>query len=151
MFTLFGRKIREAETKIADFITKFSGSMFFVYIHVVWFIAWLIFAHKIGDPFPYGLLTLAVSLEAIFLSTFILVNQNRQMEIAEERAEEEDQEEEEAREDLEEELEDIQEDFDSLHADLETMRSLIERLETHVTQRGNVPLNFPTKKKKSGQ
>jgi len=56
--------------------------MVFVYVHIVWFIAWIIlnsglFGLRPFDPFPYGLLTMIVSLEAIFLSTFVLISQNR--------------------------------------------------------------------------
>lgn len=61
-------------TRIADWITKFAGSMPFVYIHVVWFALWIAFR---VEKFPFGLLTMIVSLEAIFLSTFVLISQNR--------------------------------------------------------------------------
>lgn len=77
---------------LADLITKWSGSMMFVYLHVVWFGVWI--AINLGwlgiepfDPFPYGLLTTIVSLEAIFLSTFVLVSQNRQAGLADRRSE----------------------------------------------------------------
>lgn len=60
--------------RIADLITQFAGSMFFVYLHVVWFTLWIVFR---VEAFPFGLLTMIVSLEAIFLSTFILISQNR--------------------------------------------------------------------------
>jgi uncharacterized membrane protein len=59
---------------VADAITSFAGSMRFVYIHVVWFAVWIIL--RVED-YPFGLLTMIVSLEAIFLSTFVLVSQNR--------------------------------------------------------------------------
>jgi uncharacterized membrane protein len=63
------------QNRIADAITSFAGSMWFVYIHVVWFAAWI----GLGvERYPYGLLTMIVSLEAIFLSTFVLISQNRQ-------------------------------------------------------------------------
>ncbi len=62
------------QNRVADKITAFSGSMAFVYIHVVWFAAWIIFR---AEPYPYGLLTMIVSLEAIFLSTFVMISQNR--------------------------------------------------------------------------
>lgn len=61
---------------IADDITWFAGSVLFVYLHAIWFAAWIIFK-PFGDAFPFGLLTMAVSLEAIFLSTFIMISQNR--------------------------------------------------------------------------
>jgi len=62
------------ENRIADRITAFSGSMQFVYLHIVWFACWLGFG---VEAFPYGLLTMIVSLEAIFLSTFVMISQNR--------------------------------------------------------------------------
>ncbi len=64
------------QNRIADTITLFAGSMWFVYIHVVWFILWLK-SEPFNDVFPYGLLTMIVSLEAIFLSTFVMISQNR--------------------------------------------------------------------------
>jgi len=82
---------RTPEQRIADAITSFSGRMIFVYIHIVWFSAWILlnsglFGMEPFDPFPYGLLTMIVSLEAIFLSTFVLISQNRMGELAEKRA-----------------------------------------------------------------
>ena len=62
------------QDRIADQITAFSGSMWFVYIHVIWFSCWIGFG---VEKYPYGLLTMIVSLEAIFLSTFVLISQNR--------------------------------------------------------------------------
>ena len=64
------------QNRAADAITAFAGSMWFVYIHVVWFILWLRY-EPFKDVFPYGLLTMIVSLEAIFLSTFVMISQNR--------------------------------------------------------------------------
>jgi uncharacterized membrane protein len=62
------------QLRIADAITKFAGSMSFVYIHIVLFAAWMLkFENR-----PWPTLTLAVSLEAIFLSTFVMIGQNRQ-------------------------------------------------------------------------
>lgn len=75
---------RSAQDKVADWITAFSGSMLFVYLHMAWFAGWFVInvagipGVKPFDPFPFGLLTLVVSLEAIFLSTFVLISQNRQ-------------------------------------------------------------------------
>src|SRR5512140_443856 len=65
---------RTAEERIADAITDFSGRMYFVYFHVVWFAIWILlnlglWGLKPFDPYPFGLLTMIVSLEAIFLST----------------------------------------------------------------------------------
>jgi uncharacterized membrane protein len=65
---------RERENRVADEITNFSGSMRFVYLHIVWFTLWI----ALGvEDYPFGLLTMIVSLEAIFLSTFVLISQNR--------------------------------------------------------------------------
>ena len=73
---------RTVHDRIADTITSFSGRMGFVYVHIVWFGLWLLLnTGRVGvrafDPFPYGLLTMIVSLEAIFLSTIVLISQNR--------------------------------------------------------------------------
>jgi len=62
------------QNRIADQITNFAGSMWFVYIHVVWFGLWIGLG---AESYPYGLLTMIVSLEAIFLSTFVMISQNR--------------------------------------------------------------------------
>ncbi|MEA3056160.1 MAG: hypothetical protein QOD30_1592 [Actinomycetota bacterium] len=78
------RSLRNAQDLIADKVTTFAGSLTFVYIHAAWFGLWI--AVNIGlaglnhefDKFPFGLLTMIVSLEAIFLSTFVMVTQNRQ-------------------------------------------------------------------------
>ena len=70
---------RSHEQRAADAITAFSGTMTFVLLHVVWFGFWVIYnttSSRPFDKFPFGLLTLIVSLEAIFLSTFVLMSQN---------------------------------------------------------------------------
>jgi uncharacterized membrane protein len=77
--------------KLASKITAFSGSMLYVWLHVVWFSAWIIANVSIlvfepFDSYPFGLLTMIVSLEAIFLSTFVLITQNRQAIAADRRA-----------------------------------------------------------------
>jgi uncharacterized membrane protein len=65
---------RRFENRAADRITASSGLMRFVYIHVSWFGLWI----GLGvESYPYGLLTMIVSLEAIFLSTFVMISQNR--------------------------------------------------------------------------
>jgi len=111
------KKIHSAEGKMAEKITALSGSMPFIYFHVVWFGSWIAINHGFAvpyispfDPFPYGLLTMIVSLEAIFLSTFIMVAQNRQALRDQVRDIEEDIEEQEA----EREVEDIQKDLDDI-------------------------------------
>ncbi len=82
---------RGMQDRIADVITSFSGRMVFVYLHIAWFSAWILLnTGRLGiapfDPFPYGLLTMIVSLEAIFLSAFVLISQNRLSAAAERRA-----------------------------------------------------------------
>ncbi len=73
------RRRQSAALRLADAITGFAGSMPFVALHVVWFTAWVVvnLVGPVFDPFPFGLLTMIVSLEAIFLSTFVLISQNR--------------------------------------------------------------------------
>jgi CRP/FNR family cyclic AMP-dependent transcriptional regulator len=71
--------------KLADWIAWFSGSMGFMLLNLVWFVIWIIInTFHVGvppfDPYPFGLLTMIVSLEAIFLSCFVLISQNRQTE-----------------------------------------------------------------------
>jgi uncharacterized membrane protein len=82
---------RSLQDRAADSVTAFSGSMTFVHIHIAWFAIWVILnTGRAGvpafDPFPYGLLTMAVSLEAIFLSALVLITQNRLSAQAEHRA-----------------------------------------------------------------
>jgi len=84
-------RARSVQDRIADAITAFSGRMAFVYMHMAWFGVWIpLNIGRMGvrpfDPFPYGLLTMVVSLEAIFLATFVLISQNRLSEEAEHRA-----------------------------------------------------------------
>ena len=69
------------QDRIANGMTSFSGSMTFFYVHIVWFLVWfLLNTGHLGiapfDPYPYGFLTMVVSLEAIFLATFVLISQN---------------------------------------------------------------------------
>jgi len=76
--------LKRTQDRVADRVTAFAGSLNFVYIHGLWFGIWIainagvVGAGLIFDEFPYGLLTMVVSLEAIFLSTFVMVSQNRQ-------------------------------------------------------------------------
>jgi uncharacterized membrane protein len=67
-------RAEHVQSRIADGITSFAGSMLFVYIHIIWFGCWIGFG---VEHYPYGLLTMIVSLEAIFLSTFVMISQNR--------------------------------------------------------------------------
>jgi uncharacterized membrane protein len=67
-------RAEDVQNRAADRITAFSGSMTFVYIHILWFGLWI----GLGvEKYPFGLLTMIVSLEAIFLSTFVMISQNR--------------------------------------------------------------------------
>ena len=68
------QRATDVQARVADSITAFAGSMAFVYLHVVVFTVWMV----LGEGTPWPTLTLAVSLEAIFLSTFVMVSQNRQ-------------------------------------------------------------------------
>ena len=75
--------------KISEAIAGFCGSMTFVWVHVAWFGGWIlinsVFTTYQFDPFPYTFLTFVVSLEAIFLSTFILISQNHETKLTERR------------------------------------------------------------------
>lgn len=82
---------KTAQDRLADALTRFSGNMWFVYLHVFWFALWIAdntgwIGSWIFDPYPFGLLTLIVSLEAIFLSTFVLISQNRAAAVADMRS-----------------------------------------------------------------
>jgi len=76
--------VSRAQDRAADAVTSFAGSLNFVYIHSIWFAVWVLLnvgvlgVAIVFDEFPFGLLTMIVSLEAIFLSTFVMVSQNRQ-------------------------------------------------------------------------
>ena len=91
LYREFG-KVRTIEDKVADKITEFAGSMKFVYVHSLWFALWAVLnlgLFGIGfvfDEYPFGLLTMIVSLEAIFLSTFVMISQNRQAKASEIRS-----------------------------------------------------------------
>jgi uncharacterized membrane protein len=67
-------RAKSLQNRIADRITLLAGSMVFIYVHIVWFTLWI----TLGvEAFPFGLLTMIVSVEAIFLSTFVMISQNR--------------------------------------------------------------------------
>ncbi|HEX3787168.1 MAG TPA: DUF1003 domain-containing protein [Pseudonocardiaceae bacterium] len=76
------RRASSVQVRIADAITRFAGSMWFVYLHAVGFTAWMLFV----ESSPWPTLTLIVSLEAIFLSTFVMIGQNRQAEFQQAKA-----------------------------------------------------------------
>jgi uncharacterized membrane protein len=77
------KRLSSAQDRSSDAITAFAGSMRFVYLHTVWFGVWvalnvgLVGGALVFDKYPFGLLTMIVSLEAIFLSTFVMISQNR--------------------------------------------------------------------------
>src|SRR3954452_15303950 len=68
------KRANSVQNRIADGITTFAGSMVFVYVHIAWFAFWIALP---VEAYPFGLLTMIVSLEAIFLSTFVMISQNR--------------------------------------------------------------------------
>ena len=76
------KRAANVQLRVADAITAFAGSMAFVYVHILLFAAWMIWFEK--SPWPT--LTLVVSLEAIFLSTFVMIGQNRQASFAQAKA-----------------------------------------------------------------
>jgi uncharacterized membrane protein len=83
---------RSATERLADRLTRIAASAGFLIAHVVWFAGWILLnlgllGPKPFDPFPFGLLTMVVSLEAIFLSIFVLMTQSRESRIAELREE----------------------------------------------------------------
>src|SRR5207253_11034072 len=86
------KAVKRAEDRAADRITSFAGSLTFVYIHSAWFLVWIVLnvglvgSGLVFDEFPFGLLTMIVSLEAIFLATFVMVSQTRQAERADIRS-----------------------------------------------------------------
>ena len=76
------KRAASVQLRVADGITKFAGSMWFVYLHAVVFVVWMFFIES--NPWPT--LTLVVSLEAIFLSTFVMIGQNRQADFQQAKA-----------------------------------------------------------------
>lgn len=147
------RKLHSFEGQLAATISSFAGSMGFVYFHIIWFGLWIVVnqgfflpAMQPFDPFPYGLLTMVVSLEAIFLSTFILITQNRQALIETYR----DLEEEKAEEEAEEEVEDIQKDLEDIKSAIAFIQQKVisvEKIQTGTNGSGTKPTSQkpPTK------
>jgi len=76
------QRTADLQLRIADWITGFAGSMWFVYVHVALFSIWMLFI----EAKPWPTLTLIVSLEAIFLSTFVMIGQNRQADFQQAKA-----------------------------------------------------------------
>lgn len=112
------------ERKIADSITAVSGSMLFVYLHILWLGVW--FLVNLSIP----ILTLILSVEAIFLATFIMMSQNREQELHQQRLAVEVAQE--AR--SEEEIDDIQKELDDLQNDIDDVKRLIARIEQRTTK-----------------
>ena len=85
-------KRRSLQDRVADSITNFSGSMAFLYVHMLWFGLWVVInagllkGVKPFDQYPFNFLTMVVSLEAIFLSTLVMISQNRASAQADERS-----------------------------------------------------------------
>lgn len=153
------RILHSTEGKVAESITRFSGSMQFAYLHAGWFLVWILINQgvfssvvPVFDPFPYGLLTMIVSLEAIFLSTFIMVAQNRQILLDKFRDLEEDKEQHEEKiqeeelekdvEDLQEDVQDIQEDVDTIQKDLDDILSAVSLIQQKLVHVDKVKSNL---------
>ncbi|QQG41064.1 MAG: DUF1003 domain-containing protein [Candidatus Levyibacteriota bacterium] len=141
------KKLHGFEGTLAALITAFSGSMPFVYFHVLWFGLWISINHGLLEPyihpfdrFPYGLLTMIVSLEAIFLATFIMIAQNRQALLDTYKELEEEKEEQEA----EEEVEDIQKDLDDIKNAISFIQQKITQVEK-AKENNNVSVNGAVK------
>jgi uncharacterized membrane protein len=78
----FNRRAADLQLRVADHITAFAGSMNFVYLHAVLFALWML----VFERSPWPTLTLIVSLEAIFLSTFVMIGQNREASFQQDKA-----------------------------------------------------------------
>ncbi len=87
------KKLSTFGDKMADKVTAIAGSTLFLVVNIIWFATWVLLNigvfgdHLIFDEYPFGFLTMMVSLEAIILSVFVLISQNRQSKRAEIRAE----------------------------------------------------------------
>jgi uncharacterized membrane protein len=120
---------RSTVMKVADWISEFSGSLEFLFIHIGIFFVWIVLNSgplaRFGgfDPFPYGLLTMCVSLEAIILSVFVLLSQNRQ--VARDRVRNDIEYDVNLKAELE--IAHLHEKFDHLHAELLSRLNTIER------------------------
>jgi uncharacterized membrane protein len=138
------RQLNSAQGRFAEVITRWAGSIGFVYFHIAWFGFWILanngwLAPTIPtfDPFPYGLLTMVVSLEAIFLSTFIMIAQNRQALVDTYRELEDDieqEEEEKEQEELEQDVEEISRDVDEIGRDVDKIQAGLNDLIKSISQ-----------------
>ena len=86
MLAVERKRAADRQLRVADAITAFAGSMMFVYFHAVICGVWCGTGLFGLDKFPFNFLTMTVSLEAIFLSTFVMIGQNRQAEFAQKKA-----------------------------------------------------------------
>jgi uncharacterized membrane protein len=112
----------DIQLRIADRITAFAGSMQFVYIHVALFAVWMLFI----EPRPWPMLTLIVSLEAIFLSTLVMIGQNRQADFQQAKADH---------------------DFNEQELELKTNTQLTRQIHTLTTELHNRRLDKPTRRR----
>ena len=87
------KRLRTFGDRLADKVTAIAGSTSFLILNIIWFVSWVLFntgafgEHLIFDEYPFGFLTMVVSLEAIILSVFVLISQNRQSRRSEIRSE----------------------------------------------------------------
>ncbi len=128
------KRLQSTEGRMAELITNLSGGMFFVYFHVIAFVLFFI-----TRPFQIEIFNILLSLEAVFLATFILVAQKRQALIDEYREleeEKEQQEEEKEKEELEEDVEDIQKDLDDIKSAMSFIQEKISSIEKLPSQNG---------------
>ena len=116
------QRAADFQLRIADWITNYAGSMNFVYIHIVLFTVWILFIEH--EPWPT--LTLIVSLEAIFLSTFVMIGQNRQAAFQQAKADH---------------------DFTEEELELKTNTQLTREIDRLTTELHNRLLNKPTRQR----
>jgi len=116
------QRAQSIQLRIADWITAFAGSMNFVYLHVALFTVWMLFI----EPAPWPTLTLIVSLEAIFLSTFVMIGQNRQAAFQQAKADH---------------------DFNEQELELKTNTQLTREIHTLTTELHTRLLNSPTRRR----
>jgi uncharacterized membrane protein len=116
------QRTADLQLRIADRITAFAGSMQFVYIHIALFTIWMLFVGK--SPWPT--LTLIVSLEAIFLSTFVMIGQNRQSDFQQAKADH---------------------DFNEQELELKTNTQLTRQIHTLTTELHNRLLDKPARRR----
>ena len=145
------KRLHSAEGQLAAHITSFSGSMIFVYFHVIWFGFWIVANQGLLEPyiqpfdrFPYGLLTMIVSLEAIFLATFIMIAQNREAMFERYREITEIKEEREV-EDIQKNLNDIQRAINFIQHKISEVEQLrdVENVNTSPKKRPNIRKRHP--------